>query len=79
MIFEKSKYGPSLKNTWIYEILASMGITKSQNDKSLEIYETFKDYLSLEQCSKKEAVAFTAKYYHISKPQMIEVLRGFGQ
>ena len=77
MFFKKSKYGPSLKNNWILGILASLGLIGSQSDKSVEIYETFKDYMTLEQCSEKEAVAFTAKYYRLSKPQLLKILNDF--
>jgi len=79
MIVKKSKYGPTLKTSWIKQILAPLGLTRTQSDKSVQVYETFKDYMSLEQCSKNEAIAFTAKYYHLSKPQMIKILSDFNQ
>ena len=77
MLFKKSKYGPSLKNNWILGILASLGLIGSQSNKSVEIYETFKDYMTLEQCSEKEAVAFTAKYYRLSQLQLMQILNDF--
>jgi len=79
MITKKSKYGSSLKKYWIKQILAPLGLTRAQRDKSVQVYQTFKDYMSLEQCSKNEAITFTAKYYHLSKPQMIKILSDFNQ
>ena len=79
MIVKKSKYGPTLKTNWIKQILAPLGLTRTQSDRSVKVYETFKDYMSLEQCSKNEAIEFTAKYYHLSKPQMIKILSNFNQ
>jgi len=79
MIVKKSKYGPTLKTNWIKQILASLRLTRTQRDRSVKIFQTFKDYMSLEQCSKNEAIEFTAKYYHLSKPQMIEILSNFNQ
>lgn len=79
MFFKESKYGPSLKITWFQELLVSLGLRRSINVRSLEIYETFRDYMSLEQCSKNEAVDFTAKYYRLSKPQTMHIIRDFNQ
>ena len=79
MFFKELKYGPSLKITWIHELLASVGLTRSRDVKSMEIYETFRDYMSLEQCSMNEAVDFTAKYYRISKPMAEHILKDFNQ
>ena len=79
MIVKKSKYGPTLKTRWIKQILAPVGLTRIQSDRSVKFYETFTDYMSLEQCSKNEAIEFTAKYYHLSKPQMIKILSSFNQ
>lgn len=79
MFLKESKYGPSLKNSWIFGILASLGLIGSQSDKSHEIYETYKDYMSLEQCSEKEAVAFTAKYYRLSQRQLLQILSDFNR
>lgn len=79
MIVKKSKYGPTLKTKWIEQILAPLGLTRTQSERSVQVYETFKDYMSLEQCSKNEAIEFTAKFYHVSKPQMVEILRDFNQ
>ena len=79
MIVKKSKYGPTLKTRWIKQILAPVGLTRLQSDRSVKVYETFTDYMSLEQCSKNEAIEFTAKYYHLSKPQMIKILSSFNQ
>lgn len=77
MSVRKSIYGASLKNNWILGILASLGLIGSQSNKSVEIYETFKDYMTLEQCSEKEAVAFTAKYYRLSQLQLMQILNDF--
>ena len=77
MSVRKFKYGASLKNNWILSILASLGLIGSQSNKSVEIYETFKDYMTLEQCSEKEAVAFTAKYYRLSQLQLMQILNDF--
>lgn len=79
MIFKKLKYGPSLKKTWINEILAPLGLTRIQNDKSFEVYETFRDYMDLEQCSRNEAIAFTAKFHGLSKRKMSQILTDFSQ
>ena len=79
MIFKKFKYGPSLKKTWINEILAPFGLTKTQNNKSFEIYETFRDYMDLEQCSRNEAITFTAKFHGLSKRRMSQILTDFSQ
>ena len=79
MIVKKSKYGPTLKTRWIKQILAPVGLTRTQSDRSVKVYETFTDSMSLEQCSKNEAIEFTAKYYHLSKPQMIKILSSFNQ
>ena len=79
MSVRKSIYGASLKNNWILGILASLGLIGSQSNKSVEIYETFKDYMTLEQCSEKEAVAFTAKYYRLSQLQLMQILNDFKQ
>ena len=79
MFFKESKYGPSLKITWIHELLASVGLMRSRNAKSMEIYETFRDYMSLEQCSMNEAVDFTDKYYRLSKHMTEHILRDFNQ
>ena len=79
MLLKKLKYGPSLKKYWINEILTPLGLTETQSDKRAEIYETFRDYITLEQCSRNEAVDFTAKYYRLSKSQMNQILRDFNQ
>lgn len=79
MIEKKSKYGPTLKTKWIKQILAPLGLTRTQSDRSVKVYETFKDYMSLEQCSKNEAIEFTAKYYKLSKSQLKLIVRGFNQ
>jgi hypothetical protein len=79
MITKKSKYGSSLKKYWIKQILAPLGLTRAQSDKSVQVYQTFKDYMSLEQCSRNEAVHFTAKFYRLSRPEMKQILSDFNQ
>lgn len=79
MLFKKTKYRRALKNTWIHGILDQMGLNGSHNSKSDKIYETFKDYMTLERCSRDEAIEFTAKYYRLSQNQMTEILRDFNQ
>ena len=79
MILKKLKYGSSLKKYWIKQILVPLGLTRAQRDKSVQVYETFKDYMSLEQCSKNEAIDFTAKFHRLSRPQMNQILRDFNQ
>ena len=75
MLIKKSKYRRFLRNTWFQDLLTPLGFLNSERDKSVEIYETYKDYMSLEQCSSQQALSFTAKYYHLSKPQLKKILR----
>jgi hypothetical protein len=79
MIFKKLKYGPSLKKILIDEILLPLGLTRTSNHKSFEIYETFRDYMDLEQCSRNEAITFTAKFHGLSERKMSQILADFIQ
>ena len=79
MLFKKTKYRRALKNTWIHGILDKLGLNGSHSSKSEKIYATFKDYKSLERCSRDDAIEFTAKYYRLSHNQMTEILCDFNQ
>jgi hypothetical protein len=73
------KYGSSLKNSRILGFLSQLGLIAPESEKSHEIYETYRDYMSLEQCSSKEALDFTAKFYRLSKHKTRQILEGFSQ
>ena len=74
MLFKKTKSRAALRNRWIHGILERLGLNDIQSSKSDEIYETFRDYMTLEQCSRNEAIEFTAKYYRLSRNRMTEIL-----
>ena len=79
MFLDKIKYGSSLKNPRILGFLSQLGLIEPESEKSYAIYETYRDYKSLEQCSNKEALDFTAKFYRLSKHKTRQIIENFSQ
>lgn len=48
----------------IYKFLFKLGLLPNRYEEIVHLFNTYSEYMELENCSKTEAVEFCSKYFH---------------
>jgi len=58
----------------IYSFMIKFGLLPDRYSEIMNIYNTYSEYMELENCSKSEAVQFCARYYHSSEQTILNIV-----